>query len=227
MPESEPVELAPNVSEQQSPPKGHPFWEELIEIVEVTVLALVAIATAWSGYQAAKWDGQQSVLYGTASTYRFQADAASTYGGQELAADASLFTAWLQATTAHDGKLAALYVRRFTPDYRTAFQAWLKTDPLTNPGAPAGPGYMPQYRNPDLVAAAQLDNRAAAAFAQGNAARDNAEGYVRDTVLFAAVLFLVAIAQRFKLRNVRAATTAVAFALLIYTTVSVARLPRT
>jgi hypothetical protein len=45
-------------------------------------------------------------------------------------------------------------------------------------------------------------------------------------VLFAAVLFLVAIAQRFKLRNVRVATTGVALALLIYTAVSVSQLPR-
>jgi hypothetical protein len=113
------------------------------------------------------------------------------------------------------------------PDYRIAFQAWLKTDPLTNPNAPAGPAYMPQYRNPDLVTAAQLNTRAAAAFALGTTARDNAESYVRDTVLFAAILFLVAIAQRFKLRNVRVATTTVAFALLIYTAVSVVQLPRT
>ena len=204
----------------------HKVWEEVIEIAEVIVLALVAIATAWSGYQAAKWDGRQSVLYGTASTYRFEANADSTTGGQQLSADASMFTAWLQAMAANDSKLAAQYVRRFTPDYRTAFQAWLKTDPLTNPNAPAGPAYMPQYRNPDLVAAAQLNNRAAAVFDQGNTARDNAESYVRDTVLFAAVLFLVAIAQRFKLRNIRLATTTLAFALLIYTAVSVAQLPR-
>ena len=46
-------------------------------------------------------------------------------------------------------------------------------------------------------------------------------------MLFAAVLFLVAIAQRFKLRNIRVAITTVAFALLIYTAVSVAQLPRT
>jgi len=226
MSENEAVELALNVSEQQSPPQKHPVWEKLIEIIEVIVLALIAIATAWSGYQAAKWDGQQSLLYGTASADRFQADAASTAGGQVLQGDASMFTAWLQATSAHDSQLAALYVRRFTPDYRTAFQAWLKTDPLTNPGAPAGPAYMPQYRNPYLATAAQLNNRAAATFAQGTKARDHAETYVRDTVLFAAVLFLVAIAQRFKLRNVRVATTGVALALLIYTAVSVSQLPR-
>jgi hypothetical protein len=227
MPGSEHGVCAPDGSEQETPPEEHAVWEELIEIIEVIVLALVAIATAWSGYQAAQWDGQQSLLYGTASAYRFQADAASTAGGQMLQANASVFTAWLQATSAHDSQLAALYVRRFTPDYRSAFWAWLRTDPLTNPDAPAGPAYMPQYRNPDLVTAAQLNSRAALAFARGTIARDNADSYVRDTVLFAAVLFLVAIAQRFKLRNIRITTTTVAFALLIYTAISVAQLPRT
>ena len=99
-------------------------WEVLVEIVEVAVLAIVAVATAWSGYQAARWDGQQSLLYGHASTDRFKADAASTYGGQELAADSAMFTAYLQARSAGDSKLEMLYVRRFTPDYRVAFVAW-------------------------------------------------------------------------------------------------------
>jgi hypothetical protein len=64
------------------------------------------------------------------------------------------------------------------------------------------------------------------AFAQGTAARDNSDNHVRDTVLFAAVLFLVAIAQRFRLRAVRMATTTVALALFLYTAVSVSQLPR-
>jgi hypothetical protein len=85
---------------------------------------------------------------------------------------------------------------------------------------------MPQYHNPYLVAAAQLNKRAAAAFTLGTAARDNSDNYVRATVLFAAVLFLLAIAQRFKLRNIRLATTVVALALFIYASVSVAQIPR-
>jgi hypothetical protein len=212
--------------EPESAPKQHKVWEEVVEIVEVIVLALVAIATAWSGYQAAKWDGRQALLYDTAIADRFEANADSTAGGQQLSADASILTAWLQATDAHNSTLAAQYVRRFTPDYRTAFDAWLETDRLTNPNAPPGPGYMPQFHNPDLVAATQLNNRADAVFDQGNTARDTAETYVRDTVLFAAVLFLVAIAQRFKLRNIRIATTTLAFALLIYSAVSIGQLPR-
>jgi hypothetical protein len=201
-------------------------WETLVEVVEVLVLAIVAVATSWSGYAAARWDGRQALLYGHASTYRFQADAASTRGGQELVADASIFTAYLQAHSTGDAKLAALYVRRFTPDYKAAFVTWLKLDPFTNPAAPAGPADMPNYRNPSLEAAARLNATASATFDQGSIARDNAESYLRDTVLFATVLFVVAIAQRFKVRSVRVATTAIALSLAAYTVVEMLTLPR-
>src|SRR5215472_748519 len=121
-------ENAPKEKESQRKKR----WETLVEIVEVLVLAIVAVATSYSGYSAARWDGRQALLYGHASTDRFRADAASTLGGQELVADASIFTAYLQAHAAGDARLAAQYVRRFTPDYRTAFNAWLQTAPFTN-----------------------------------------------------------------------------------------------
>ena len=226
MPEGMNIEFSRKLTEDKEKEKRKARWEVLVEIVEVAVLAIVAVATAWSGYQAARWDGQQSLLYGHATADRFKADAASTYGGQELAADSAMFTAYLQARSAGDSKLEMLYVRRFTPDYLAAFAAWLKTDPFTNPAAPAGPGLMPQYRNPSFESAARLNALASATFNQGSAARDTAERYVRDTVLFASVLFLVAIAQRFKVRSVRIATTTVAFGLAAYTTVAVLTLPR-
>jgi hypothetical protein len=51
--------------------------------------------------------------------------------------------------------------------------------------------------------------------------------YVRRfTVLFTTVLFVVAIAQRFKVRAVRITTTAIALALAAYTTVEMLTLPR-
>ena len=230
MPEGMNVEVSHKLTEREENDKEKEQrkarWEVLVEIVEVAVLAIVAVATAWSGYQAARWDGQQSLLYGHATAARFKANAASTYGGLELAGDSAMFTAYLQARSAGNSKLEMFYVRRFTPDYRAAFLAWLKTDPFTNPAAPAGPGYMRQYRNPSFESAARLNALAMASFNQGSAARDTAERYLRDTVLFASVLFLVAIAQRFKVRSVRIATTTVAFGLAAYTTVAVLTLPR-
>src|SRR5215471_20992392 len=118
MPEGMNVEVAHQLSEQEHPDKRHGHWHELIEMAEVVILAVVAVMTAWSGLQAAKWDGRQSLLYGQASRDRFQADAASTLAGQQLSADASLFTALLQAHAAGNAELQAIYIRRFTPEYR-------------------------------------------------------------------------------------------------------------
>jgi hypothetical protein len=102
----------------------------------VLVPVIAAIATAWTGDQAARGDGAQSVLYGEATRDRFAAAAAATVGGQQLVADSAMFNGWLQARAANDPQLQAVYVRRFTPDYRSAFAAWLKTGPFTNPSRP-------------------------------------------------------------------------------------------
>ena len=226
MPEGMNVEVAHKLSEHEKADRAKRRWEEVAEVLEVLVLAIAAIATAWSGYQAARGDGHQSVLYGQSSRDRFAADAASTLGGQQLVADSAMFTGWLQARAANNPQLQAAFVRRFTPEYRSAFEAWLKTDPFTNPAAPAGPGYMPQYRNPNLEEAKRLNNQASAAFAEGTEARETADKYVRMTVLFALVLFLVAAGQRFRVRGVRIGAMAVAVGLLVYALYTDSALPR-
>jgi hypothetical protein len=191
----------------------------------VVVLALAAIATAWSGYQAAKGDGKQSVLYSDASVVRLQANTAATLGQQRLAADGAMFSAWLEARAANDPQLQAILVRRFSPEYRTAFAAWLDTEPFTNPDAPPGPGYLPEYHNPQIEQAETLNEQAAALEEAGTEARHTAEEWVRATVLFALVLFLVAVGQRFRLRGVRIATIAMALGLFSYGLYEIATLP--
>jgi len=44
---------------------------EAIEIIEAVILALVAVATAWSGYQAAQWAGKRAERYAKASRLRW------------------------------------------------------------------------------------------------------------------------------------------------------------
>ena len=225
MPEQMNVEVAHKLSEREQAAREKRRWEEALEILEVLLLAAAAIATAWSGYQAAKGDGQQAVLYSKASVDRVQANTAATLGQQRLAADGAMFSAWLEAEAANDAELQAMLVRRFSPEYRTAFAAWLDTKPFTNPDAPPGPGYMPEYHNPQMEQAEQLNEQAATLEEAGTEARHTAEEYVRATVLFALVLFLVAVGQRFRLRGVRIATIAMAFGLLAYGLYNLATLP--
>jgi hypothetical protein len=220
------VEIAHKLSEHEASRARHERWHEILEIIEVTLLAVVAVATAWSGLQAARWDGRQALRYGESSRLRFEADAASTRGGQELVADSAGFTTWLQAESDGDTKLMEEIERRFTPDYRAAFDDWLETDPFTNDDAPAGPAYMPGYVNPEMEEAEHLNAEASHAFDEGTEARETGEKYVRNTVLFASVLFLVAIAQRQKGRGARVAANGIAIALLAFTVVSTVSLPR-
>src|ERR671924_904425 len=132
-------------------------WQRLAVIIEAAFLAIVAVATAWSGYQAAKWDGRQAELYGEASTIRIRADQLLTLGGQQRLLDVSTFNTWIEADSQGNEELAALYERRFSPEFKIAFDAWLATDPLKNDEAPPGPSFMPEYVNPDLEHGAELN----------------------------------------------------------------------
>jgi hypothetical protein len=176
---------------------------ERIEILEAFLLAVVAVATAWSGYQTARWDGRQAHDYGLSNRERAAENRARTLSGQQRLYDTSTFGFWLQQTVSGDRRGAALFVRRFRPEYRVAFDAWIKTHPLTNRHAPPGPIFMPQYHNAAAERAAGYDQQASANFEDGTKAREDGDHYLRNTVLLATVLFLTALSQRFKVLRVR------------------------
>ena len=197
-----------------------------IEIVEAVLLAIVAVATAWSGYQTGRFDGRQAHDYGLSTKYRAESNKAATLSGQQRLYDTSTFGFWYQEKVQGDEKAAKLFERRFRPEYRVAFAAWLRTDPLHNPHAPPGPVFMPQYRNAAAERAAAFDRRATAAFDEGTAAREQGDKYLRDTVLLATVLFLTALAQKFKVRKVRIGLLAVCGVLLVIAVVLIGTYPR-
>jgi hypothetical protein len=219
-------DLVHHPAEEKDEEKKERRRVEVLEILEALLLAVVAVATAWSGYQSARWDGRSALYYGRASTYRTQANQLATQGGQQGLYDVVTFNTWAQALiTGHPG-LADFYVRRFSPEYRVAFDAWLKTDPVHHPTtAPAGPGVMPQYHNHRLAQSAALDKQATATFEQGTAARETGDEYVRTTVILASVLFLVAISQRFALRQVRLSLLGVGLILLAFAVYNIVTYP--
>jgi hypothetical protein len=51
------IEVAHHLSEHKE--SSESFGHEILEIAEAIVLALVAVVTAWGGYQAALWSGHQ------------------------------------------------------------------------------------------------------------------------------------------------------------------------
>lgn len=189
--------------------------ETIIEIAEAVLLAFVAVATAWSGYQTGRWDGRQAHLYGLSTKYRAAENRAADIAGQQRLYDTSTFGFWLQEKARGDQGDAKLFERRFRPEYRPAFAAWMRIDGLHNPKAPPGPSWMPRYRLAAAERALAFDRRASAAFERGTKARVTGDKYLRNTVLLATVLFLTALAQKFKLAKVRIGLLVVSGVLLL------------
>ena len=119
----------------------------------------------------------------------------------------------------------AVAERRFRPGFRVAFDAWRATKPETNPNAPRGPTYMPEYRQPGLRESAVLDKQADEAFASGEDAGTRSDKYIRTTVFLASVLFLVGISTRFPLRGGRYALVGLGAVLLVISFVLLLQLP--
>ena len=86
---------------------------EVIEIIEALILALVAVATAWSGYQAAKWAGNRAQDYSSASRLRVTAEGLATLAGQERIYDSDTFNSWLAAKLDGKSQTAEFFERRF------------------------------------------------------------------------------------------------------------------
>src|ERR1700687_4198306 len=185
-----------------------------IEIVEAVVLAIVAVATAWSGYQAAKWDALSNQHYNLASRTTVLSQEKATLAGQDRLYDITTFNGWVAAKMSKNEKLTAFYERRFRPEYAIAFSAWWKLDPVNNPAASPGPTFMPEYTNAKSQDSAKRGHEAKGHFERGVSTRETRDKYVKVTVLLATVLLLTALSQRFEILGPRVAVVAGGFGLL-------------
>jgi hypothetical protein len=204
---------------------GHLGQDRVVSIVEAVLLSIVALLAAWSGYAAAKWSTESRVDLGRASTARAKSTRANLKASEIRNFDSSTFNAWFTAYTVGNRQAMRVAERRFRPGFRVAFVAWRATNPESNPDAPRGPTYMPQYRRPGLQTGKALDRQADDAFAAGASAGERSDKYVRTTVFLASVLFLVGISTRFPLRAGRYALVGLGAVLLIVSLVQLAQLP--
>jgi hypothetical protein len=218
------VEFAQDLTAvDSSAPPPQAKW---IGFVEAGVLAIVAVATAWSGYQASRWEGTSTTAYALYERYTVLAQAKSTLAGQDRLYDIVMFNGWVTAKTAGNGTLASYYERRFRPEYTVAFKAWMAMDPFHNPKAPPGPIFMRQYVSSNALSADRFEAIANTHFKTGVVARNRADDYVRVTVFLATVLFLTALSQRFEFIGPRIVIVAIAAVLLLFSMLGIFTLPR-
>jgi hypothetical protein len=218
-------EVGKEISEHAKHANPHEQRDRLISITEAVLLSVVALLAAWSGYAAAKWATESRTEIATASSLRIEASRADADAFELRSYDSSTFEDWFSAFIAGDKTAMRLAERRFRPDFKVAFDAWRATKPDTNPEAPRGPTYMPQYKRPGADEARMLDERAKANFHDGESDGSTSDKYVRLTVVLASILFLVGISTHFPYRAVRYGLIGLSAALLVLSLVQLSALP--
>ena len=218
-------EIAEHKKHSEAAGQEHDRHDRRLSIVEALLLSFVAVLAAYSGYAAAKWGTESSLTLAKASAERTKANRADTEAIVTRTLDSASFNAWFTAFTAGNADAQRLAENRMRPGYRTAFDAWLATDPEHNSSAPPGPAYMPQYVVPQDAEAKAHDAEADAKFAEGAKAGQTADKYIRATVFLATVLFLVGISGHFRIHQARIGLISAAGLLLGFAILQLLELP--
>src|SRR5436190_7236327 len=218
-----PIEVGKEFGEHAK--HAHVTHDRVVSIAEAVLLAVVTVVAAWSGYSAAKWGTESSLKLAKASATRTEANRAFQESLTFRTADATTFNAWFTAYISGNKDDARVARRRFRPQYRVAFDAWLATKPFSNPNAPAGPQEMPQYKPSGAATSRQLDARADAYYADGQDAAKTSDEYIRTTVILASVLFLVGISSHFPIRAARLVLIGLGTGLLLFAGILILNLP--
>jgi hypothetical protein len=195
------------------------------EVIATVLLAAAAVGTAWATYQAAHWRSEQAAAGNRSTAARVQANRAAALANRQVQVQVETFIQWVNARQTGDTELATFYRRRFRPEFRPAFAAWIATRPFTAAGAPATPFDMPQWRSAAVAQADALEAKGAAESKVAAGFLERADRYTLCVVLFAMTLFFAGLSIRLPSPRAQAALVALACVVFLGAAIWVATFP--
>jgi hypothetical protein len=198
-----------------------------LELAATVLLALAAVATAWASYQSSRWHGKQARAQSASIAARVESSKAADVANRQVQIDVAIFTQWVDAFATGETELAEFYRQRFREEFVPAFNAWIATRPLRNPGAPLSPFAVPEYQLAATEDAERLEAEATDASHEVRIDIQRADNYVLAVVLFAVSLFFAGISTRLHATGPRAAILALGYFLFLGTVVWIATFPVT
>jgi hypothetical protein len=194
-------------------------------VLSAVLLALATVATAWSGYQASRWNGEQAKAFSKANSNRIESTRASNLATAQTQIDVATFVQWVDAYAKNETRLANFYFKRFRAEFKPAVDAWIATKPLKNAAAALTPFAMPQYKLAAQERADRLEREADAWAAKARANVGRSTNYVLCVVLFAAALFFAGMSAKLPDRRIRVVLLSFGIAVFLGTIVWLATFP--
>lgn len=170
--------------------------DKFVDVASVVLISVAAVLTALCGYQASRWEGEQTRLYNIANASRLHAAEAAGRAEVETAINVTLFLDYVDAIHHGDTEFAHFIYRRLGPNMRPVMDAWLATDPLKNPKAPTSPFVMPEYTQRMQAGSLLEEAQANVDFSSALNAHSNADDFTLLTVVFATVSFLAGVSTK-------------------------------
>lgn len=195
------------------------------ELAATVLLAMAAVATAWAAYQSARWHGEQAKAQSASIAARVESTRTANVANRQAQIDVALFTQWVDAYARDETELAAFYRKRFRPEFRPAFEAWVATRPRMNRNAPLSPFAMPQYKLAATARADRLETQAAAFSQRVGRFIQRADDYALAVVLFAASLFFAGISTRLRSPTTRTVILGLGYVLFLGSVIWIATFP--
>jgi hypothetical protein len=196
-----------------------------VELLATVLLALATVATAWSGYQSTRWNGEQTKAGARANALRIDSAKAAGLANTLTEVDVASFTQWVNAYAQKQTQLTDFYFKRFRDEFRPAVNAWVATRPLKNPNAPLTPFAMPQYELAARAEAERLDAQAEVYAAKVRSNIQRSSNYVLGVVLFASALFFAGMSTKLTSPRLRVAMLSIGCAVFVSTLVWIATSP--
>lgn len=231
------LETAGNVGDQQRAQQR----SDRLEMMFTLIMAVAAIGTAWAGFESSSWGGVQSKMSARSAALRMLSNRQAAEAGHQRTLDVITFTAWINAINQEiqtdpsafpaNGYIprertgSGFLYARFRSEFKPVFEHWLAQQPLRNPAAPSTPFVMPEYR---LAAQAEADAVMAEAELHGSKAEEASQQssrYMLMSVIFALVLFFVAVGNKVRSPKSRLLLLSMSAVLLLGAVATLASLP--
>ena len=200
------------------------FFDRLLEIIAVLLLAVTTLGTAWCGYQASQWSGIQADDNRVEAEHRLEANRQFGLAVQTLSYDTNIIAVYAQAVQAGNTGLAQFYRQTLArPALLPILDKWQAE-------IAAGQSPTPLTQDQDYLNALQAgyesEQQLAAAAADGSQqAGDNSSSYILNTIVLAVALFFAGVTSSFRYQPARAMLIILSLATLAYAASRVADLP--
>jgi len=128
----------------------HSLIDRLIEIVAVLMLGITTVGTAWCGYEASQWNGQQSDLARQSSDERVEAGRLFGLATQKVAYDSSIIAQYAVAAQAGNTALTDFYRKSLVrSDFLPVLDKWIAE--VKAGGTPTNLTEDPDYLNNEFA----------------------------------------------------------------------------